>query len=142
MELSREQLARVWLQCAPMGAWARLEGLKEKDGGALGVWESFTPQYYELLGVENFSYLADLRASRCASVLRELDALGAYPLFLGDGDYPLSLASIPDPPDVLFVRGSLPKDFTRRTIHKIAFRISDEVALHRPLFHSFRCPIW
>lgn len=113
MELSREQLARVWLQCAPMGAWARLEGLKEKHGGALGVWESFTPQYYELLGAENFSYLADLRASRCASVLRELDALGAYPLFLGDVDYPLSLASIPDPPDVLFVRGSLPKDFTR-----------------------------
>ena len=112
MELSKEQLARVWLQCAPMGAWARLEGLKEKHGGALGVWENFTPQYYELLGPENFSYLADLRASRCGAVLRELDTLNAFPLFLGEEDYPASLASIPDPPDVLFIRGTLPKDFS------------------------------
>ena len=44
MELSRAQLARVWLQCAPMGAWARLMSLKEKHGGALGVWENYTPK--------------------------------------------------------------------------------------------------
>ncbi len=113
MVLSKEQLARVWLQCAPMGARARLEGLKAEQGGALGVWESFASQYYELLGEENFSYLADLRDSCCASVLRELDSLDARPVFLGGEDYPLSLASIPDPPDVLFVRGTLPKDFTR-----------------------------
>ena len=113
MDLSREQLARVWLQCAPMGAWARLEKLKENHGGALGVWESFTPQYYDLLGPENFSYLADLRASRCASVLRELDSLNAYPVFFGEDGYPEPLRCIKSPPDVLFVRGTLPKDFTR-----------------------------
>ena len=96
-----------------MGAWARLMSLKEKHGGALGVWENFTPQYYELLGPENFSYLADLRASRCAAVLRELDALHALPLFLGEENYPASLAAIPDPPDVLFVRGTLPNGFSR-----------------------------
>ncbi|MBR3109410.1 MAG: DNA-processing protein DprA [Clostridia bacterium] len=113
MDLSREQLARVWLQCAPMGAWARLEGFKEKFGGALGVWENFTPQVYELLGTESFSYLADLRASRCASVLRELDSLNAYPVFFGEEGYPEPLLHIKSPPDVLFVRGALPKDFSR-----------------------------
>ena len=113
MELSKEQLARVWLQCAPMGAWARLEGLKDKHGGALGVWENFTPQYYELLGAENFSYLADLRASRCAAALRELDSLKAYPVFFGEDGYPEPLRHINSPPDVLFVRGTLPEGFSR-----------------------------
>ena len=113
MDLSREQLARLWLQCAPMGAWNRLNSLKEEQGGAMGVWDSFTPQYYELLGPENFSYLADLRAKRCAPVLRALDSLNAYPVFCGEEGYPEPLQHIPNPPDVLFVRGTLPKDWGR-----------------------------
>lgn len=113
MDLSRDKLARLWLQCAPMGAWARLEGLREELGGALGVWENFTPRYYEPLGPDTFSYLADLRAARCGPVLRQLDALGAYPVFFGEDGYPQPLQHIKNPPDVLFVRGALPKDFSR-----------------------------
>ena len=113
MDLSREQLARVWLQSAPMGAWARLESLREKHGGALGVWENFTPQYYELLGAETFSWLADLRAARCGPILRQLEALDAYPVFFGEEGYPEPLLHIKNPPDVLFVRGRLPEDFSR-----------------------------
>ena len=113
MELSKEQLARVWLQSAPMGAWARLEGLKEKHGGALGVWENFTQRYYELLGADTFSCLADLRAARCGPILRQLEALDGYPVFFGEAGYPEPLMLIKNPPDVLFVRGKLPKDFSR-----------------------------
>ncbi len=42
---------------------------------------------------------------------QQSDAMKAYgvrPLFLGDDEYPALLAGIADPPDVLFVRGSLP----------------------------------
>lgn len=105
--LSEEQLARVWLQCAPMGAWNRLNALKKELGGALGVWKRFTPEYYDLLGPENFSYLADSRAIRCGPVLRQIEALNAHLLFYGEKDYPASLLPIDDPPDVLFVRGDL-----------------------------------
>lgn len=115
MELSREQLARVWLQCAPMGAWNRLNQLKEQWGGALSVWERFTPEIYSFLGPEAFSMLADSRAVRCGPILRSLDALGAYPVFRGDSGYPPLLSGISDPPDVLFVLGTLPKESTHST---------------------------
>ena len=108
MEFSDEQLARVWLQCAPMGAWNRLSALKETMGGALGVWRQFTPALYNTLGHENFAVLADSRAVRCGPVLRAMEALNAKALFLGDDDYPASLVSIENPPDVLFARGTLP----------------------------------
>ena len=91
-----------------MGAWNRLEALKEKWGGALQVWKHFTPEVYAYLGPENFSFLADSRAVRCSPVLRQLEALGAKPLFLGEEEYPLPLSAIPNPPDVLFVRGEMP----------------------------------
>ncbi len=108
MEFTDEQLARIWLQCAPMGAWNRLKALRKAMGGALNVWRDFTPALYETLGHENFAVLADSRAVRCGPVLREMEALNAKALFLGDEAYPASLASIENPPDVLFLRGALP----------------------------------
>ncbi len=112
MNYSKEQLARIWLQCAPMGAWNRLDQLKETFGGALGVWENFTPALYDAVGAEAFSLLADSRASRCGPILRALEALDAKALFWGDGDYPSLLQSIVHPPDVLFVRGEMPPQGT------------------------------
>ena len=108
MEFTDEQLARIWLQCAPMGAWNRLDALGQEWGGALNVWRQFTPALYETLGHENFALLADSRAVRCGPVLRALEALNAKALFLGSEDYPTSLMPIENPPDVLFMRGSLP----------------------------------
>ena len=108
MAYSKEQLARIWLQCAPMGAWNRLDQLRETYGGALGVWDHFTPELYDLLGAETFSLLADSRAARCGPILRWMEALNAKALFFGDGDYPALLTPIIHPPDVLFVRGEMP----------------------------------
>ena len=38
----------------------------------------------------------------------ELESAGVKVVLLGEGDYPPWLATIPDPPDLLFVRGELP----------------------------------
>ncbi len=113
MDFSKEQLARLWLQSAPMAAWPRLNKIREEAGGALALWERFTPVYYDFLGPETFSFLADSRAARCGPLQRDMEKCGAYPVFLGEEGYPASLASIPDPPDVLFVRGTLPNHFSR-----------------------------
>ncbi|MBE5786658.1 MAG: DNA-protecting protein DprA [Clostridiales bacterium] len=108
MAYTDEQLARIWLQCAPMGVWNKLQGLRQAFDGPLGVWQHFTPDFYDLLGENAFGLLADLRRSRCREVLSALDSLSARPLFFGDGHYPLSLSAIDHPPDVLFMRGELP----------------------------------
>ena len=108
MNFTDEQLSRIWLQCAPMGAWNRLNALKKELGGALGVWQHFTPALYEALGHENFSLLADSRSVRCGPVLRALEGLNAKTLFYGEEGYPAALLPIDNPPDVLFVRGEMP----------------------------------
>lgn len=108
MDYSKEQLARIWLQSAPMNGWNKLAALKRKLGGALGVWEQFTPALYDFLGPQLFSELADRRMKRCGDVLGLLSQCGARAVFFGDVDYPALLAPIDDPPDVLFLRGTLP----------------------------------
>ena len=108
MELTKEQLARVWLQCTPMKAWNKIRDLKERFDGPEGVWDHFTPALYSFLGEEHFALLADSRASRCRPVLTALEALGARCVFRGGTDYPSLLTDIANPPDVLFVQGALP----------------------------------
>lgn len=110
MDYSREQLARIWLQCLPMGAWNRRDALIERFGSAEAVWDHFTPALYDSLGPEYFAFLADTRMNRCADALRLLDSLGARAVFRGDNDYPALLAAVGDAPDVLFVLGTLPRD--------------------------------
>ena len=108
--MTKEQLARIWLQCAPMGAWNKLSALKERLGGAAGVWDHFTPALYEYLGEAVVTRLADTRANRCGPILRQLEALEARPFFLGEAGYPALLSAIAHPPDVLFCRGTLPPE--------------------------------
>lgn len=108
MQYTKAQLARIWLRCAPLNAWRRLDKLKEKLGTAENVWDAFTPVYYHEVGPEYFALLADLRANRLAPVLSAMEAFQVHAVFLGDEDYPPLLAQIPDPPDVLFVQGRLP----------------------------------
>ncbi|MBQ4075099.1 MAG: DNA-processing protein DprA [Clostridia bacterium] len=108
MDYTNEQLARIWLQAAPMGAWSRLDQLQQLHGGPLALWDQFSPAFYDLLGESAFSLLADLKRSRCREVLQAMDQLSARAIFFGDHDYPLGLAAIEDAPDVLFIRGQLP----------------------------------
>lgn len=108
MEYTNEQLCRIWLQCAPMGAWNKILALKEAYGGPEGVWEHFSPGLYDLLGEAAFPILADLRRTRCREILQQLDFLSARAIFYGDGNYPLGLAAIDDAPDVFFLQGQMP----------------------------------
>lgn len=107
MEFTKDKLARIWLQCAPMGVWSRLKEWKERPGGAEQLWDVFSPDFHALLGDQAYAQLADSRKNGCREILYQLDSLKIRPLFLGDGDYPAALARIPDPPDVLFCRGRL-----------------------------------
>ena len=108
MEFTAEKLARIWLQSAPMGAWNKILSLKEKYGGAPGVWNHFSPGLYDSLGESAYAVLADLKRTKCREIIRALEKLDASALFFGESHYPLGLAAIDHAPDVLFIRGKLP----------------------------------
>lgn len=107
MELTKEQLARVWLQCAPMQAWNKLRDWTEHLGGPEQLWDVFSPDFHAMLGDAVYARMADARRNQCGEILYQLDALNARPLFLGGPDYPAALSQVENPPDVLFVRGRL-----------------------------------
>lgn len=108
MDFTKEQLARIWLQCAPMNAWNRLREWRGQLGGAEQVWDVFSPDFYPMLGESAFACLNDARRTQCRETLYQLERLGARPVFWGEADYPPLLAQIENPPDVLFCRGQLP----------------------------------
>ncbi|MBQ6949924.1 MAG: DNA-processing protein DprA [Clostridia bacterium] len=122
MQYTKAQLARIWLRCAPIGAWRRLDKLKEKLGSAEHVWDCFTPVYYHEIGPEYFAQLADLRAEKLRSVLQAMDAFQLRAIFLGDEEYPSLLSHIPDPPDVLFVQGSLSSEKLQKAVGMVGSR--------------------
>lgn len=110
MEFTKEKLARIWLQCAPMSVWGRLREWKEHLGGAEQVWDVFSPDFHQLLGDQPYAWMADQRRDKCSEILYQLDSLKIRPLFLGEKDYPAALSQINDPPDVLFCQGRLPPE--------------------------------
>ncbi|MCJ7725861.1 MAG: DNA-processing protein DprA, partial [Acidimicrobiia bacterium] len=81
----------------------RMRALVESCGSAAAVLRAVGRGRVEV------SRRAMAALARPASELRRvLGDLGVRPVYLGDGDYPPSLGGIPDAPDVLFVRGTLP----------------------------------
>lgn len=107
MNYTKEQLTRIWLRSVPVNAWRRLDQLREEFGSASALWDHFTPHLYDRVGPEAFAQLADLRSEKLRSVLHAMEAFRVHAVFLGEEDYPYLLSQIPDPPDVLFVQGSL-----------------------------------
>lgn len=110
MDYTKEKLSRIWLQCAPMNAWNRLQEWKQQLGGPEQLWDVFSPDFRSMLGDNAYTALHSAREIRCEGTLRSLEKLGARAVFLGDPDYPALLSSIDHPPDVLFCRGILPPD--------------------------------
>lgn len=109
MDYTKEQLTRIWLQCAPLGARRRLDALKAEYGGPESLWDGFGARMSDALG-ENYAYMADSKKDLCAVHLKNLNRARAHAVFRGTGEYPALLDMIPDAPDVLFVRGTLPAD--------------------------------
>ena len=103
----RERAAYVALALTP-GLGSKLPDIIAACSSPLGA--VMAP--FALLGAAGFSKAA-ATAIRGASVesgervLRAAEALGAIPIFPGDGSYPPLLTDIPDPPRLLFALGRL-----------------------------------
>lgn len=122
MEYTKEQLTRIWLRCAPVSAWRRLDKLRAHYGSASALWDHFTPAHYQDVGPEAFAILADLRSEKLRSVLQTMNAFDVYAVMLGDADYPALLSQIPDPPDVLFVQGTINRQKLEKAVGIVGSR--------------------
>jgi DNA processing protein len=78
----------------------RRRGLCDRHGGASGLVAAVRRGQVDGIDPEALKPAADQA--------RVLEATGVRPVFHGDLEYPGPLAAIVDPPDVLFVRGTLP----------------------------------
>lgn len=122
MTYTKDQLARIWLKCANIAVWNKLDKLRDSLGGASALWDRFSPIYYQQIGGEHFARLADLRAEKLRSILAMMDAFQVHAVFLGSPQYPALLAHIQDPPDVLFVQGTLSSEKLQRAVGIVGSR--------------------
>ncbi|MHC1786269.1 MAG: DNA-processing protein DprA [Christensenellales bacterium] len=105
---NRQQLCRVWLALSE-GVSARNRALLVlRFGGFEELFDAFPIDCQDLLSPKTIEELGRLKAAGLDKIALRLETLGIRVAFLGDEtDYPALLCSIPDPPDLLFYRGSL-----------------------------------
>ncbi|MHB9024200.1 MAG: DNA-processing protein DprA [Armatimonadota bacterium] len=103
--------AEAWyaLACAQVGAAAALR-LLEAFGNPSAVFAATSREWAlrARLSARGCERLVDAVNRDLAGELARLDRLGIRLLTLRDADYPPRLRAIPDPPCVLFVKGTLP----------------------------------
>ena len=110
MDYSRETLCRVWLQSAGAASWAAVRRLMDQYGSAEGVWDALSPAMAATLGSKGYGQLAALRDAGRDRVLMGLDQAGVTIVTGEMACFPERLRRMSDPPEVLFVRGRLPRE--------------------------------
>ena len=105
---STEQLARLWLSLCENLSSASRRKLAEEAGSYTALYEGFPAGVTGQVNDKALDELRRLRDAGADKLLLRLEALGIGFCFLGEPDYPDLLSNIPDPPDVLFYRGTLP----------------------------------
>lgn len=106
---NEELLARLWLSlCENLTASSRRK-LSERAGGYAALYGGFPGSVGQELSGKAMDELLRLKQAGADKLLLRLEELGIDQCFWGDKNYPELLKNIPDPPDVLFYRGTLPQ---------------------------------
>jgi DNA processing protein len=115
--VSHERLRLAWLGVHPdrARAWRERYG---SAGAVLGAIRS------ERIEVPTLREAAEVPA---AARFEQLASLGVTPVFQGESGYPAYLGELPDAPDVLFCRGSLPE---RPGVAVVGSRAASAYGLH------------
>ncbi len=110
----RERLARLWLAFSQSLGYRARQKLMEGFGSAENVLHDFSVRAEDIAGAKAYAELKALKAAGIDALPGRLHAKGVQAVFREDEDFPESLRTIPDPPDVLFVRGTLGEREERR----------------------------
>lgn len=102
-----ERLAELWLACAPSLSYRAKKKLIASFGSAENVLNDFSAKLQDIVGIKAYEELKKMKAADVHTLPDRLYAHDIRPLYDEDEDFPQSLITIPDPPDLLFVRGSM-----------------------------------
>ncbi len=112
--MTLDRLYRIWLG-AKAGISPRCAGrLLAHFGSPVHIYAAARPDYLACPGVRpaQAELLCDKDLAQAERIAADCERLGISIVTLGDREYPALLRTIPDPPQLLFVKGRLP-DFAR-----------------------------
>ena len=121
MAYTMEERCRIWLSQADMAS-QKMGKLLEIYISAQSVWEDFSPGMEKALGQVTYNILKEKRDPKVVdSVIEAMETLGVCALFPGDTLYPPLLASIANPPPILYALGD-PGILAGRTLAMVGTR--------------------
>lgn len=107
---THEQIYRIALHCAHKLTWQHREALLRAYGNAEAVLTHMDQGVTDIVGVKAAEELRQIRKLGARQLLDRLNACGADVYFREEAEYPALLREISDPPQALFVRGTLLPD--------------------------------
>ena len=112
-EMDRGVLCRVWLASSPSLGFKARQRLYEAYGSAEAIFDGFSWEVSTLAGEKAFQELEKMRGMGLEKLALALVRIGASVCVPGDEAFPEILNDIIDPPDLLFYKGTLRRDFGR-----------------------------
>lgn len=109
-EYSAEEKCLIWLQSAKSLTWRGREALLMHYGSAQAVFAQLDAAVRTAIGDKPYRELATMKAQGETALLRRMEKNGVQAVFRGEAGFPPLLAEIADPPQTLFVRGSVQED--------------------------------
>ena len=103
---SREELCRVWLQSVDSLSWRKQEAMLIYFGSAEEIFDQLGGAMLAFAGEKAYASMVRLKNEGLDALADKLNACGAIPIVRGREGYPSLLNEIPDPPHVLFLRGT------------------------------------
>jgi DNA processing protein len=110
MPEQRELLCQAWLSCSDSLSMNARQKLKERYTSAQEIFDQFPAALLELTGMKAYQELAGLREKGLEKLSEALKRYNINLTVPDDEHYPEQLQQIPDPPKLLFFRGTLKRD--------------------------------
>lgn len=103
---SREELCRVWLQSVDSLSWLKQKAMLDYFGSAEEIFDQLGGTMLAFAGEKAYSSMVNLKNQGLDALTEKLIECNAVPVICGRAGFPALLNEIPDPPHVLFARGT------------------------------------
>lgn len=111
--MTNEKRARLWLSLGELSS-GKIQAILNEYGNAWDFYQSFTSAMERVLGAKAYQLLDQMKARyRLDDLCEDIEKRGIQLVIPDDEEYPESFHHLNDPPIILYVQGSLPKQQQR-----------------------------